>query len=309
MFGQMTAGSWIYIGSQGIVQGTYETFGSVAKKHFDDSLKNTLSVTAGLGGMGGAQPLAITMNGGVCLCAEVDPSRIEKRLKTQYLDEAIENVDQAIDKAVQKKKEGEAYSIGVHCNAVDLLTHLLERNIKVDVLTDQTSAHDPLVGYIPYTLSLEEANQLRSADPEKYIQLSYAAMKRHVELMLELQSEGAVTFDYGNNLRARAHEAGLKEAFNFPGFVPAYIRPLFCEGKGPFRWAALSGNPEDIRVTDRALIELFPANAALARWLRLAADRVAFQGLPARICWLGYGERARAGLLFNDLVRRGRIRA
>lgn len=309
MFGQMTAGSWIYIGSQGIVQGTYETFGSVAKKHFDDSLKNTLSVTAGLGGMGGAQPLAITMNGGVCLCAEVDPSRIEKRLKTQYLDEAIENVDQAIDKAVQKKKEGKGYSIGVHCNAVDLLTHLLERNIKVDVLTDQTSAHDPLVGYIPYTLSLEEANQLRSADPEKYIQLSYAAMKRHVELMLELQSEGAVTFDYGNNLRARAHEAGLKEAFNFPGFVPAYIRPLFCEGKGPFRWAALSGNPEDIRVTDTVIMKLFPENEGLIRWIKLAGEKISFQGLPARICWLGQGEREKAGLAFNELVRRGKVKA
>lgn len=309
MFGQMTAGSWIYIGSQGIVQGTYETFGSVAKKHFDDSLKNTMSVTAGLGGMGGAQPLAITMNGGVCLCAEVDPSGIEKRLKTQYLDEAIENVDQAIDKAVQKKKEGKGYSIGVHCNAVDLLTHLLERNIKVDVLTDQTSAHDPLVGYIPYTLSLEEANQLRSADPEKYIQLSYAAMKRHVELMLELQSEGAVTFDYGNNLRARAHEAGLKEAFNFPGFVPAYIRPLFCEGKGPFRWAALSGNPEDIRVTDTVIMKLFPENEGLIRWIKLAGEKISFQGLPARICWLGQGEREKAGLAFNELVRRGKVKA
>src|SRR5690242_18549248 len=242
MFGQMTAGSWIYIGSQGIVQGTYETFGAVAKKHLNGSLKNTLSVTAGLGGMGGAQPLSVTMNEGVCLVAEVDANRIEKRLKTRYLDEAIENIDEAIDKALQKKEEGRAYSIGVHCNAVDLLQRLLQRNIKVDVLTDQTSAHDPLVGYVPYTISFQEANQLRSSDPEKYVQLSYAAMKKHVELMLELQSKGSITFDYGNNLRARAHEAGLKEAFNFPGFVPAYIRPLFCEGKGPFRWAALSGD-------------------------------------------------------------------
>jgi urocanate hydratase len=259
--------------------------------------------------MGGAQPLAITMNGGVCLCAEVDKSRIEKRLKTRYLDEAIENIDEAIDKALLKKKEGKAYSIGVHCNAVDLLQQLLERNEKVDVLTDQTSAHDPLVGYVPFTLSFEEANQLRSSNPEKYIQLSYAAMKKHVELMLELQSKGAVTFDYGNNLRARAHEAGLKEAFNFPGFVPAYIRPLFCEGKGPFRWAALSGDPEDIRVTDTVIMELFPENEGLIRWLKLAGEKIAFQGLPSRICWLGQGEREKAGLAFNGLVRSGKVKA
>lgn len=309
MFGQMTAGSWIYIGSQGIVQGTYETFGAVAKKHLNGSLKNTLSVTAGLGGMGGAQPLSVTMNEGVCLVAEVDANRIEKRLKTRYLDEAIENIDEAIDKALQKKEEGRAYSIGVHCNAVDLLQRLLQRNIKVDVLTDQTSAHDPLVGYVPYTISFQEANQLRSSDPEKYVQLSYAAMKKHVELMLELQSKGSITFDYGNNLRARAHEAGLKEAFNFPGFVPAYIRPLFCEGKGPFRWAALSGDPEDIHVTDTVIMELFPENEGLIRWIKLAGERIAFQGLPARICWLGQGEREKAGLAFNELVRTGKVKA
>jgi len=309
MFGQMTAGSWIYIGSQGIVQGTYETFGAVAKKHFNNSLKNTLSVTAGLGGMGGAQPLAITMNNGVCLAAEVDKSRIEKRLKTRYLDEMIEDIDEAIDKALQAKEEGKAWSIGVHCNAVDLLEKLLERNIEVDVLTDQTSAHDPLIGYVPYTLSFEEANKLRESGPEKYIQLSYEAMKKHVELMLELQKQRAVTFDYGNNLRARAHEAGLKNAFDFPGFVPAYIRPLFCEGKGPFRWAALSGDPEDIRVTDTVMMDLFPENEGMIRWIKMAQQKIAFQGLPARICWLGQGEREKAGLAFNELVRSGKVQA
>jgi len=309
MFGQMTAGSWIYIGSQGIVQGTYETFGAVAKEHFNNSLKNTLSVTAGLGGMGGAQPLSITMNNGVCLIAEVDASRIEKRLKTRYLDEMIENIDAAVDKALKAKEEGKAWSIGVHCNAVDLLEKLSERNIKVDILTDQTSAHDPLVGYVPYTLTFEEANDLRESDPKKYIKLSYEAMKKHVELMLELQKRGTVTFDYGNNLRARAFEAGLKEAFNFPGFVPAYIRPLFCEGKGPFRWAALSGDPEDIRVTDTVIMELFSENKAMIRWIKMAAKKIAFQGLPARICWLGQGEREKAGLAFNELVRNGKVKA
>lgn len=309
MFGQMTAGSWIYIGSQGIVQGTYETFGAIAKKHFNHSLKNTLSVTAGLGGMGGAQPLSITMNNGVCLAAEVDKSRIEKRLKTRYLDEMIENIDEAIDKALIAKEEGKPWSIGVHCNAVNLLRKLIDRNIKVDVLTDQTSAHDPLVGYVPYTLSFSEANQLRKYDPEKYIELSYSAMKRHVELMLELQNNGAVTFDYGNNIRARAKEAGLKEAFNFPGFVPAYIRPLFCEGKGPFRWAALSGDPEDIRITDTTIMELFPENEGLIRWIKMAREKIDFQGLPARICWIGQGEREKAGLAFNDLVRNGKVKA
>jgi len=309
MFGQMTAGSWIYIGSQGIVQGTYETFSAVANKHFNNSLKNTISVTAGLGGMGGAQPLSITMNNGVCLAAEVDRSRIEKRLKTRYLDEMIENIDEAIDKAVEAKKEGKAWSIGVHCNAVDLLQRLIERNINVDVLTDQTSAHDPLVGYVPYTLSFQEANLLRESDPKKYIELSYAAMKKHVELMLELQEKGAVTFDYGNNLRARAHEAGLKNAFDFPGFVPAYIRPLFCEGKGPFRWAALSGDPEDIRVTDTVIMELFPENEGMIRWIKMAQNKIAFQGLPARICWIGQGEREKAGLAFNELVRTGKVKA
>ena len=309
MYGQMTAGSWIYIGSQGIVQGTYETFGAVAKKHFNGTLKNTLSVTAGLGGMGGAQPLSITMNEGVCLAAEVEKWRIEKRLETKYLDQMIENIDEAIDKAVRAREEGKAWSIGVLCNAVELLGRLIERNIKVDILTDQTSSHDPLIGYVPHTLSIEAANILRETNPEKYIALAYDSMKLHVELMLELQSRGAVTFDYGNNLRARAHEAGLKNAFDFPGFVPAYIRPLFCEGKGPFRWAALSGDPNDIAVTDEVIMNLFPENKGLIRWIKMAQKRIAFQGLPARICWIGQGDREKAGLAFNDLVKTGKVKA
>lgn len=309
MFGQMTAGSWIYIGSQGIVQGTYETFGAVAKKHFAGTLKGTLSVTAGLGGMGGAQPLSITMNEGVCLAAEVEKWRIEKRLQTKYLDEMVENVDEAIGKAIRAKEEGKAWSIGVHCNAVELLGRLIEKNIKVDVLTDQTSAHDPLIGYVPHTLSVDAAKILRESDPEKYISLTYESMKLHVELMLELQNRGAITFDYGNNLRARAHEAGLKNAFDFPGFVPAYIRPLFCEGKGPFRWAALSGDPNDIAVTDDAMIKLFSENEGMIRWIKMAQQKIAFQGLPARICWIGQGDREKAGLAFNELVRSGKVKA
>lgn len=309
MFGQMTAGSWIYIGSQGIVQGTYETFSAVAKKHFNNSLKNTLSITAGLGGMGGAQPLSITINNGVCLAAEIDKQRMEKRIQTKYLDEIIENIDEAIDKALKAKEEGKAWSIGVHCNAVNLLQRLLERNITVDVLTDQTSAHDPLIGYVPHTITLEEANELRKSNPEKYIELSYQSMKKHVELMLELQKRGAITFDYGNNLRARAFEAGLKNAFDFPGFVPAYIRPLFCEGKGPFRWAALSGDPADISVTDDVMMTLFPENEGMIRWIKMAKEKIAFQGLPARICWIGQGEREKAGLAFNELVRTGKVKA
>jgi urocanate hydratase len=309
MFGQMTAGSWIYIGSQGIVQGTYETFAAVAKKHFNNSLKKTLSVSAGLGGMGGAQPLSITMNKGVCLIAEVDKSRIEKRLKTRYLDDMMEDIDGAIDKAIKAKQEGKSLSIGVHCNAVTLLQRLIERNITPDILTDQTSAHDPLVGYYPHTISFEEANQLRKTNSEKYIELSYQSMKKQVALMLEFQKKGTVTFDYGNNLRARAHEAGLKNAFDFPGFVPAYIRPLFCEGKGPFRWAALSGDREDIRVTDTVMMSLFPENEGMIRWIKMAQEKVAFQGLPARICWIGQGEREKAGLAFNELVRTGKVKA
>ena len=309
MFGQMTAGSWIYIGSQGIVQGTYETFEAVADMHFNGTLKGTVSVTAGLGGMGGAQPLAITMNEGVCLAAEVEKWRIEKRLETHYIDVMVENIDEAISLAWQAKKDGQALSIGVVCNAVTLLERLLEKKLTPDVLTDQTSAHDPLIGYVPHTLSVEQANVLRKENPTEYIKLSYESMRRHVELMLALQQRGSVTFDYGNNIRARAKENGLDNAFDFPGFVPAYIRPLFCEGKGPFRWAALSGDPEDIAVTDRVIADLFPNNKGLQRWLRLAKERIRFQGLPARICWLGQGEREKAGLAFNELVRTGRVKA
>jgi urocanate hydratase len=309
MYGQMTAGSWIYIGSQGIVQGTYETYAAAADKHFLGTLRGTLNVTAGLGGMGGAQPLAITMNEGVALIAEVEWWRIEKRIETKYLDLAVQDIDEAIDQALDAKKNRKALSIGVHCNAVDLLERLLERNIIPDTLTDQTSAHDPLIGYWPHQVSLEAAKILRESNPDKYLELAYESMKLHVEKMLELQKKGAVTFDYGNNLRARAHEKGLQNAFDFPGFVPAYIRPLFCEGKGPFRWAALSGNPEDIAVTDELMVRLFPENHSMQRWLKLAKEKIAFQGLPARICWLGQGEREKAGLAFNELVRTKKVNA
>jgi urocanate hydratase len=309
MYGQMTAGSWIYIGSQGIVQGTYETYAAMAEKHFGGSLKGTLNVTAGLGGMGGAQPLAITMNEGVALVAEVEEWRIDKRLETKYLDEKAVDIDEAIDRAIQYKKEGKAVSIGVLCNAVLLLQRLLERNIIPDSLSDQTSAHDPLIGYIPHSLNNQQANILREQDPKQYVDLSYDSMRLHVELMLELQKRGAITFDYGNNIRARAKERGLQNAFDFPGFVPAYIRPLFCEGKGPFRWAALSGDPEDIRVTDEVMMELFPNNTSMLRWMKMAKEKIAFQGLPARICWIGQGEREKAGLAFNELVRTGRVKA
>ncbi|MEI8053337.1 MAG: urocanate hydratase [Bacteroidota bacterium] len=309
MYGQMTAGSWIYIGSQGIVQGTYETYGSAATKHFGGTLKGTLNVTAGLGGMGGAQPLAITMNEGVALVAEVEEWRIDKRIETRYLDEKFLNIDEAIDKSLQYKAEGKAASIGVLCNAINLLERLIERKIVPDTLTDQTSAHDPLIGYIPHHLSNEEANVLRQENPDEYINLSYDSMRKHVELMLELQKMGAVTFDYGNNIRARAKEHGLENAFDFPGFVPAYIRPLFCEGKGPFRWAALSGDPDDIRVTDELMMELFPENTGMIRWMKMAKEKIAFQGLPARICWIGQGEREKAGLAFNELVRTGKVKA
>lgn len=309
MYGQMTAGSWIYIGSQGIVQGTYETFAALADKHFNGSLKGTLNVTAGLGGMGGAQPLSITMNEGVCLAAEVERWRIEKRLETRYCDLLIEDIDEAIDRALEAKKNKEAISIGVLCNAVHLLERLIERNIVPDTLTDQTSAHDPLIGYWPHEISYEQAKVLREQNPKQYLDYAYNSMYRHVELMLELQKKGAITFDYGNNLRARAQERGLQNAFDFPGFVPAYIRPLFCEGKGPFRWAALSGDPADIAVTDEVIGSMFPENKSLQRWLKLAKEKIAFQGLPARICWLGQGEREKAGLAFNDLVTKGKVKA
>ena len=309
MYGQMTAGSWIYIGSQGIVQGTYETYAAAAEKHFGGSLKGTLNVTAGLGGMGGAQPLAITMNEGVALIAEVEEWRIDKRIQTRYLDEKFTDIDQAIDRALEYKKKGKAKSIGVLCNAVELLERLIERNIIPDTLTDQTSAHDPLIGYWPENLTPEQAKILRDTNPDQYTTLSYQTMYHHVTLMVQLQKKGAITFDYGNNLRGRALEAGVKNAFDFPGFVPAYIRPLFCEGKGPFRWAALSGDPQDIYETDKLILELFPENKELARWIKMAQERIAFQGLPARICWLGQGEREIAGLAFNKLVAEGKVKA
>jgi urocanate hydratase len=309
MYGQMTAGSWIYIGSQGIVQGTFETFAAVARKHFGGTLKGTISVTAGLGGMGGAQPLAITMNEGVCLAAEVEEWRIQKRIETRYIDLIIHDIDEAIDRAILAKQNQEAISIGVVCNAVDLLERMLARNVIPEVLTDQTSAHDPLVGYFPQGLSVAAAKDLRENNPDEYIKESYVTMAHHINLMIEMQSKGAVTFDYGNNLRGRALEAGVKNAFDFPGFVPAYIRPLFCEGKGPFRWAALSGDPQDIYETDKLILELFPENKELARWIKMAQERIAFQGLPARICWLGQGEREIAGLAFNKLVAEGKVKA
>jgi urocanate hydratase len=310
MYGQMTAGSWIYIGSQGIVQGTYETYLSLANKHYNGSLKGTLNVTAGLGGMGGAQPLAITMNEGVALVAEMEAWRIQKRIETRYLDEVAPSIDEAIDRALAAKAAGEAVSIGVCCNVVDLLQRLIDRNIAIDTLTDQTSAHDELIGYFPEGLSVDEANALRESDKDSYARRSLDTMAHHVKLMLELQNRGAITFDYGNNLRGQAHDKrGVENAFNFPGFVPAYIRPLFCEGKGPFRWVALSGDPEDIYTTDAALKELFPDNKGLHRWLDMAKEKIAFQGLPSRICWLGMGEREKAGLLFNELVRTGKVKA
>ncbi len=357
MYGQMTAGSWIYIGSQGIVQGTYETYAAVADQHFPEqsgssrnppsgiafgkpmateggrgagTLKGTLNVTAGLGGMGGAQPLAITMNEGVALIAEVEEWRIDKRIASKYLDEKFTDIDEAIDAAVRYKADGIGKSIGVLCNAVHLLQRLLERNIIPDTLTDQTSAHDPLVGYVPHTLDNQQANVLREKNPDEYIKLSYESMYLHVQLMLQLMDKGAITFDYGNNIRARAIEfeernpgSVLVSQFNkllhrtplggagglFPGFVPAYIRPLFCEGKGPFRWVALSGDPADIAVTDELILKMFPENKGLMRWMKMAQEKIAFQGLPARICWLGQGEREKAGLAFNELVKTGKVKA
>ena len=309
MYGQMTAGSWIYIGTQGILQGTYETFSAAAERHFGGDLKNRLVVTAGLGGMGGAQPLAATMNEGTCLCAEVDPSRIQKRLDTRYLDEVAADLDAGIDRALEWQAAGVAKSVAVEANATELLARLIERGITPDVLTDQTSAHDPLGGYVPDGMSFSEALELRDANPDKYQEESFRTMVRHCEQMIELQALGADTFDYGNNLRGHAKQAGLENAFDFEGFVPKYVRPLFCEGKGPFRWAALSGDPADIAVTDQIIMELFPEDEALCRWIRMAAERVQFQGLPARICWLGYGERAKAGRAFNEAVRDGRISA
>lgn len=354
MYGQMTAGSWIYIGSQGIVQGTYETYSAIANKHFGitqqstsnyqlqtsndksqtshGSLKGKLNVSAGLGGMGGAQPLAITMNEGVALIAEVEEWRIDKRIETKYLDIKFTNIDDAIDKALEAKGQGKPLSIGVHCNAIHLLQRLIKRDIKIDTLTDQTSAHDPLIGYVPHTLSNEEANALRKQNPEEYLNLAYQSIYLHVQLMLQLMDKGAITFDYGNNIRARAQEYELKidnkklaiknhnsqlstvnsqlgRCFAFPGFVPAYIRPLFCEGRGPFRWAALSGDPNDIAVTDELMMNLFPQNEGMIRWIKMAQQKIAFQGLPARICWIGQGEREKAGLAFNDLIKTQKVKA
>jgi urocanate hydratase len=309
MYGQMTAGSWIYIGTQGILQGTYETFAAAARKHFGGDLAGRLVVSAGLGGMGGAQPLAATMNNATFLGAEVDRARIQKRLATRYCDVLVEDLDRAIDQALEWKAQKIAKSIAVPCNAVDLLERLIARKITPDVLTDQTSAHDPLNGYVPNRMEYAAALALRASDPARYQHESFRAMVEHCKAMLELQRRGADTFDYGNNLRGHAAQAGFADAFGFEGFVPKYVRPLFCEGKGPFRWVALSGDPQDIAVTDRIILELFPKDVALARWIRMAGERVKFQGLPARICWLGYGERAKAGLAFNEAVRTGRISA
>jgi urocanate hydratase len=309
MYGQMTAGSWIYIGTQGILQGTYETFAEAGRQHFDGTLEGRLCVTSGCGGMGGAQPLAITMNGGTCLIADVDYTRLARRVKDRYLDEIAGGVDEAIDRAVGYAAERKALSVGVDCNAVELLERLMERGITPDCLTDQTSAHDPLMGYVPLGMTVREADVFRRLYPSEYQEHSLATMERHVRAMVALQERGARTFDYGNNIRQRALEHGYGDAFAFPGFVPAYIRPQFCVGRGPFRWVALSGDPADIYTTDAALLELFPENEGLHRWLTLARERVAFQGLPSRICWLGQGEREKAGQLFNDLVASGKVGA
>ncbi len=308
MYGQMTAGSWIYIGTQGILQGTYETLASAAKKHFGGTLKGRLILSAGLGGMGGAQPLAATMNEGVFLGVEVDPARIKRRLETGYLDVMVDRLEDALILAFGAKEKGIPKSIGLVGNAAEIHPAIVKRGIVPDLVTDQTSAHDALNGYIPAGLTLDEALKLRRDEPQTYIRRAMESMATHVRAMLEWQRQGAVVFDYGNNIRAQAFEAGVKEAFNYPGFVPAFIRPLFCEGKGPFRWAALSGDPEDIYKTDEAILKEFPDDASLARWIRLAKEKVKFQGLPARICWLGYGQRARIGKVFNDMVAKGKLK-
>jgi len=309
MYGQMTAGSWIYIGSQGIVQGTYETFAEAARQHFGGTLAGTWTLTAGLGGMGGAQPLSVTMNGGVALCVEVDRTRIDKRLQTRYLDEWTDDLDDALARVERYVREKKAVSIGLLGNAAEVLPELVRRGARPHLVTDQTSAHDEYNGYIPAGLSLEQAAAMRKDEPEAYAQRALASMRVHVEAMLAFQAAGSVTFDYGNNIRAQAQRAGCENAFAFPGFVPAFIRPLFCKGIGPFRWAALSGDPEDIAVTDRAMMELFPGNEGMIRWIKAAQEKIAFQGLPARICWIGAGERHLAGLKFNELVREGKLKA
>ena len=309
MYGQMTAGSWIYIGSQGIVQGTYETFAAIADQRFGGSLKGRVVLTAGLGGMGGAQPLAVTLNGGVALCVEIDPHHIDRRIETRYLDERYDDIDEALARVAAAKADGEAVSIGLLGNAAEVLPELLERGFLPDVVTDQTSAHDPLVGYIPVGFSVEGAEDLREVHPDRYIDLARQSIVRHVEAMIEFKNRGAEVFDYGNALRTEARNGGLANAFDYPGFVEAYVRPLFCRGIGPFRWAALSGDPADIAVTDQAMRELFPDNERLQRWLDGAQEKIAFQGLPARICWIGHGDRHRAGLRFNELVASGEVSA
>lgn len=309
MFGQMTAGSWIYIGTQGILQGTYETLAELAHQHFEGTLKGRLVLTAGLGGMGGAQPLAVTMNGGVAIVVEVDPERIEKRIATRYCQVSTDNLDEALRLAKEAQEKGEALSIGLLGNAAEVLPEFVKRGIVPDAVTDQTSAHDPLNGYIPIGFTLDEAKKLREEDPDRYIQLAKESMGTHVQAMLDLKERGAIVFDYGNNIRQQAKDVGVENAFDFPGFVPAYIRPLFCEGKGPFRWVALSGDPADIHKIDDRLCEEFADNERLVRWIKMAKEQVAFQGLPSRICWLGYGERARFGLLINEMVKSGELSA
>ena len=309
MYGQMTAGSWIYIGAQGILQGTYETFAECSRKHFGTDLKGKLVVSGGLGGMSGAQPLAVTMNGGVAIIVEADETRIQKRLDTKYVDIKCTDLDEALELAEKAVKAKTPLSIGLLGNCAEVLPEMVKRGVKVDVLTDQTSAHDPLRGYIPKGYTVEQAAELRAKDPQKYVKLAMESIAIHVEAMLALQKAGAATFDYGNNIRTMAFKQGVKNAYDFPGFVPAYIRPMFCEGKGPFRWAALSGDPKDIEVTDKALMEMFPQNKHLCNWLDMAEKQVHYQGLPSRICWLGYGERHLAGLRFNELVKEGKISA
>ena len=309
MYGQMTAGSWIYIGTQGILQGTYETFGEAARQHFGGSLKGTLTLTAGLGGMGGAQPLAVTMNGGVVIAIDVDKRSIDRRIEKRYCDMYTESLEEALTVANEYKEKKEPISIGLLGNAAEILPELVKRNITPDLVTDQTSAHDPLNGYIPVGYTLEEAAKLREEDPERYVKLSKESMTKHVEAMLAMQEKGAITFDYGNNIRQVAFDEGLKNAFDFPGFVPAFIRPLFCEGKGPFRWVALSGDPEDIYKTDEVILREFADNEHLCNWIRMARQQVEFQGLPSRICWLGYGERAKFGRIINEMVANGELSA
>ena len=309
MYGQMTAGSWIYIGTQGIVQGTFETFAEAARQRHGADMKGQVLVTAGLGGMGGAQPLAVTMNGGVCLAVEVDPERIKKRLETGYVMESTENLDEALERIEDAKQAGQAYSVALLGNAAEVLPELLERGFHPEYVTDQTSAHDELHGYVPHGMTYAEALELRDQNPKKYVEASRASMARHCQAMVRFQEWGSTVFDYGNNLRGQAQKAGFANAFDFPGFVPAFIRPLFCRGKGPFRWAALSGDPADIAATDEALLKAFPEDEVLKRWIPLAQKHVQLQGLPARICWLGYGERAKAGKIFNDLVASGRVKA